>query len=81
MNTKIKFLTFFSVLVLGTDKAFSQSTYQWGILPSLNLNSKLKKDWSLNTKLESRQIFQSGEVNGEVEGNYKYCKKSPERCC
>ena len=72
MNTKIRSLIFFSVLLLRTDKVLSQSTYQWGILPSLNLNSNLKKDWSLNTKLESRQIFQSGEVNGAVEGNYKY---------
>lgn len=72
MNIKIRSLIFLSVLLLGTNKVLSQSTYQWGILPSLNVNSKLKKDWSLNTKLESRQIFQSGEVNGEVEGNYKY---------
>ncbi|MBW8361203.1 MAG: DUF2490 domain-containing protein [Kaistella sp.] len=32
----------------------------------------MKNDWSLNTKIESRQRFQSGEVNGEIEENYRY---------
>jgi hypothetical protein len=60
------------VLIGGTGILEAQTTYEWGILPSVNLNSKLKNDWSLNTKIESRQRFQSGEVNGEIEENYKY---------
>lgn len=34
----------------------SQS-FQLGSLPSINLNTKLKKDWSLNFKIESRQTI------------------------
>ncbi len=51
---------------------YAQRTYQFGALPSINLNIKLKSDWSLNTKLESRQLFQRGEINGNDEKEYKY---------
>jgi len=50
----------------------AQSTYQFGALPSLNLNRKLKNDWSINTKIESRQLLQSGEFNGSADKSYKY---------
>lgn len=52
--------------------AYAQSTFQFGGLPSLNVNSKLKNDWSLNSKIESRQLFQSGDLNGNVNKNYEY---------
>lgn len=51
---------------------FAQDAYQFGGLPSINLNSKLKNDWSLNTKIESRQLFQTREVDGNVYKNYEY---------
>lgn len=51
---------------------FAQSTYQFGGLPSVNLNKKLKNDWSLNTKIESRQVFQRGEINGSSDKEYNY---------
>jgi len=35
--------------------AFCQSTLQFGLMPSLNLNKKLPKDWSVNFKSEFRQ--------------------------
>ncbi len=43
-----------------------------GLLPSLNLNSKLKNDWSINTKIESRQLLQSGIINVDVDKEYQY---------
>ncbi len=72
MNTR--FLSFIIVVLFLQFKnsACAQSTFQIGALPSLNLNSKFKKDWSLNTKIESRQRFQNGEINGSVNKKYKY---------
>lgn len=34
---------------------FAQSSFQLRILPSLNINKKLPRDWSVNFKTESRQ--------------------------
>jgi hypothetical protein len=72
LNTR--FLSFIIVVLFLQFKnsACAQSTFQIGALPSLNLNSKFKKDWSLNTKIESRQRFQNGEINGSVNKKYKY---------
>lgn len=52
--------------------AYTQSSYQLGGLPALNINSKLKNDWYLNAKIESRQLWQKGDFNGEVDTKYKY---------
>lgn len=52
--------------------AKAQSTYQFGILPSLNLNNKFQKGWSLNSKIESRQLMKSGEFGGKSNTEYKY---------
>lgn len=51
---------------------FSQSTFEVGLLPSVNVNAKLKNDWSLNFKLESRQLVQSGEIDGDVDRSFRY---------
>lgn len=50
----------------------SQSSYQFGALPSVTFNKKLPKDYVLNFKTESRQEFQSGAFNGERSGGYDY---------
>jgi hypothetical protein len=50
----------------------AQSTFQLGGLPSLNVNKKLKNDWSVNSKIESRLLFQRGDLQGEVDKNFKY---------
>lgn len=47
----LAFLVAFSLPVM------SQPTYQFGLMPSLNLSKKLPKDWSLNFKAESRQAI------------------------
>ena len=68
---KLQFL--FSILfVLLVNIVFSQQTYQLGILPSFNLNTKLKNDWSVNTKIESRQLLQRGEWGGAADKQYNY---------
>lgn len=50
----------------------AQSTYQVGTLPSINLNKKLKNDWSLNFKIESRQLIQQGDFKVNVNKNFEY---------
>jgi hypothetical protein len=51
---------------------FAQSTYQLGILPAVNFNKQLKKDWSFNARIESRQLFLRGEKRGLAEKDYNY---------
>lgn len=72
MNIKAKYLIFVLALMQLPFSVSAQSTYQFGALPSLNLNKKLKNDWSLNTKLESRQLFQRGEISGTTDKEYNY---------
>ncbi|MBK7428278.1 MAG: DUF2490 domain-containing protein [Saprospiraceae bacterium] len=72
MNTEIKYLIPVLMLLLFHCDVYSQSTYQFGALPSLNLNRKLDNDWSLNAKLESRQLFRRGEINGNTDNEYDY---------
>ena len=72
MNTKITYLVFILWLIQFSNTVFAQSTFQMGGLPSLNFNIKLKNDWSLNSKIESRLLFQRGEINGDVDKNFNY---------
>lgn len=60
------------VIIQFNNSVSAQDAYQFGGLPSLNLNVELKNDWSLNTKIESRQLFQTRELNGNVDKNYDY---------
>jgi hypothetical protein len=41
----------------------AQSNFQLGILPSVNINAKLPKDWALNFKVESRQGLFNDQFN------------------
>lgn len=50
----------------------AQSTYQYGILPAVNLNVSLKNDWKLNAKIESRQEFKTGFYNASSKLKYNY---------
>jgi hypothetical protein len=72
LNTKITFLVFILLLCQSSNTVFAQSTFQLGGLPSLNFNKKLKNDWSLNSKIESRLLFQKGEINGDVDKKFNY---------
>lgn len=46
-----------SIFILLVYTAKAQSSYQLGLLPSLNINKKLPKDWALHFKAESRQFL------------------------
>lgn len=72
MNTKILPVILILMLSQYIYIVRAQSTYQLGGLPSFNINSKLKNDWSLNFKTESRQHIQSGDFHGETDRQYKY---------
>jgi hypothetical protein len=41
----------------------AQASFELGFLPSLNINKKLPKDWSLNFKTESRQSILKDDFN------------------
>lgn len=72
MSTKIAIVALLMVLLLSPESAIAQSSYQFGMLPSVNLNSKLKRDWSLNARIESRQLFQSGLLGEGRSEKYDY---------
>lgn len=72
MNIKLfSFLLFFICLFI-PDQTNSQSTYQFGVLPSISVNKKLKKDWSMNFKTESRLLFQNGDFNGNHNKEFQH---------
>ena len=62
----------FLILLLTVSFSFGQSEYQFGLLPSFNLNKSLPNDFKLNFELELRQQLERGVfgVSG-VEG-YDY---------
>jgi hypothetical protein len=72
LNTKALRLFCVLALIQIIPATHAQSIYQVGVLPSLNFNLKLKNGWSLNTKIESRQRFTIGTINGEARNQYKY---------
>ncbi len=72
MNTNRRNILMVLLCLQFTGVILSQQTYQVGLLPSINLNSKLKKNWSLNSKLESRQLLRRGLWNDSVLENYNY---------
>lgn len=52
--------------------AKSQSNYRSGILPSVNLNKEIAKDWQLNFKIESRQLLKERNLGNIAPYNYEY---------
>lgn len=50
----------------------AQRTYEAGLLPAINLNKKLKNDWSFNSRIESRQLFLTGGSNEDRVSQYEY---------
>ena len=72
MNIKVKYLIIVLAVMQLELVVSAQSTFQFGGLPSLNINKKLKNNWSLNTKLESRQLFQKREINGTSVNEFNY---------
>ena len=58
------FITTLLILLLFGNSLLAQSTYQIGLMPSLNLNYKFENDWALNSEIESRQALRSRGFNG-----------------
>ena len=50
----------------------AQNEYQYGILPTLNINKALVNGWKINFKTESRQQFGRGIFDDEREEGYEY---------
>lgn len=46
----------------------AQATYQIGLLPTVNLNHGWQDRWSVNYKVETRQLFRQGTFGGESVG-------------
>ncbi len=55
------------LLCLSTCILWCQNPGQLGVLPSINLNKKLPKDWSLNVKGESRQVVYREGFNSQYQ--------------
>ncbi len=72
MSIKKHFLIVLCLGWLFSNIISAQSTYQLGVLPSINLNYKLRNDWSANFKIESRQLLQRGTFNSDVDKSYQY---------
>ena len=53
-------------------KTYSQSTYRFGSIPSINLNKDLKRGWNLNYKSEFRYMFEEGIKNISPSIQQKY---------
>jgi hypothetical protein len=71
LNTKIASL--YVLLLLNVHNIFfAQGSFELGILPAVNFNKKLKNDWSLNSRIESRMLLQSGVIKGAVDRSYNY---------
>ena len=50
--------------------ATSQSNYRSGLLPSINLNKEIAKDWQLNFKIESRQLLKERSLGNITPYDY-----------
>lgn len=50
----------------------AQATYRAGLLPAVNLNKKLGRDYSVNAKVESRQLLSEGSFEDRHEVDYQY---------
>ena len=72
MNIDRLFIWIFSLCVFFPLSTSAQSTYQIGALPAINFNYKLKKNWSVNLKTESRQVLQRGDFKGDRDPSYEY---------
>lgn len=71
MNTNPLF-SILVILLLVNSLGYTQSRYQLGLLPSINLHKKLPQDFSLNFRIESRQKLKDGFFNTPADYGYDY---------
>lgn len=60
------------ILSLTSIIAFAQNEYKLGVISQLNADISFKKQWKLNTKLESRYILSEGLVISPSDFNNHY---------
>ena len=66
-----KGLVFFFLLLL-SGSCSAQGAYQFGILPTLNVGKKIKKEWKLNLSFQSRHLLKEGQWSDQNTFNYNY---------
>lgn len=69
MNFKY-YILIFNLLFITNSQA--QTEYQFGFLPSISLNNKLKNNWSANFKVESRQRIKKRIIEDGAKNDYDY---------
>lgn len=67
-----KWVLIFVILLLPSSDVWSQGVYSAGVLPQINLNISLPKDWRLNAKAESRLLFSEGQFEQNFKTAYRY---------
>jgi Protein of unknown function (DUF2490) len=72
LNSKLPIPIYFFLFLILSSNIYAQSTYQFGVLPSINLNKNLTKGWGLNFKWESRQSIAVGEFGAQPEAGFDY---------
>lgn len=70
----LKYSTYFIAYFVFVNVALTQATFELGTLPAVNLNKKLKKDWSLNFKIEARQLIMEGDFQSDANKGFTYVR-------
>ena len=69
----IRFRLLLAVLLMSASKnVYAQSQTRVGILPSINYNHKINKDWDVNFKYESRHFVFENNTSESSNFNYEY---------
>ena len=60
------------LLILSAHLSIGQSSFKMGLLPSINLKSRISNETKVNLKIESRQIFKEGLFTTANTFDYDY---------
>jgi len=71
LNIKLKLLLAV-LLVISTKNVYAQSETRVGMLPSINYNHKINKDWDVNFKYESRHFVFENNISENSNFKYEY---------
>lgn len=66
------YFSFFICAFFMVQQVMAQNDYKLGILSQLNSDVSLQKNYKLNAKLETRQIFYQGQTNEKMLFGYDY---------
>lgn len=72
MNTRFYSFVLLLTLLACAELAKCQDKYLIGLLPAVNVNARLQKNWSLNTKVESRYLLRTGVIHAESKRVRQY---------